>query len=154
MTPLKNDMELLPGWHLHFDEISYNHYKVLLRDAHGKTWAMSTSDVERAVVIGERYAFELERSTNKVWEYFIYDYTLLKLKAAGVDSDHKNGYAYGSWSIFTNGCSWTYSGRDDCFIIAPAEGIGFDFPHYKLSFGKELDFDYFQDVIRTLTQSV
>jgi len=107
-------LAVIPGWALHFDEISNNVFNVRLIDKHGRQASSTEAGFENALAKAEEYAYGLEMSINNYPNRFLFDYFLLKL---GTAVTYKGGsVAYGSWAIATEGKQLLLEGKDDLFV--------------------------------------
>jgi len=114
---IRNNTEILPGWTLTFDEVSNNVYKVNLTDKWGRQGGTTDSNLDKAIVTCEYYAFDIERQISKNWNKFLYDACLMKIDKSKIIEAIYHDEAFGSWYVTTHNKRIVFDGRDFVLLI-------------------------------------
>jgi hypothetical protein len=139
--------QILPGWKLHFEELSNNVYNVELRDSFGKVASTTDDNLERALGVCEGYAFDIEKQVSRNWSRFLFDYALLKVSDKSISEKKYHDQAFGSWFIVSNGKRLIYDGRDDVLIVEDLKDNVGDWAEYKAIAIKDLSFDKYNEFV-------
>jgi hypothetical protein len=145
---IKNQREILAGWILTFNEVSNNVYKVTLTDKFGRQAETTDSDLEKAIITVETYAFEIQKQILKDWSKFLYNTCILKLDEKIIVRREYHEDIFGSWSILLTDKRIILDNRESIFCIQFFENGWEDIKTIKLS---DLTFDNFTTAL-VLTQ--
>lgn len=112
---VKNQIEILAGWYLTFDEVSNNVYKVTLADNFGRQAETTDTNLVKAIATVETYAFDIQKQIVKGWNKFLYDTCILKLSDKIIVEKQYQNEAFDSWfilltnnRILLNGSKFTF----------------------------------------------
>lgn len=142
---MKNGQEILAGWTLSFEEVSNSVYNVKLTDKFGRKTETTDSDLHKALITVENYAFDIEKQISDGWNKFLYDTSILKLKDKVIIEKHYTEKAYCSWFILLNENKIILDGRDFYFCIQIYKNHWVDIETIKMS---ELTLDNFTNAIK------
>jgi hypothetical protein len=122
---------------LTFDEVSNNVYKVMLTDKLGRQAETTDTDLDKAIITVENYAFDIEKQISKNWNKFLYDTCIKKLGDKKIIEQQYHDEAFGSWYILLTDNRILLDGRDYLFCIQVYNNDWADTTTIKLS---ELNF--------------
>ena len=134
----------MPGWTLTFDEVSNNVYKVTLTDKYGRQAETTDTDLDKAIVTVQTYAFDIEKQISKNWNKFLYDTCIKKLGDKKIIEQQYHDEAFGSWYVLLTDNRILLDGRDYLFCIQVYKNDWADTTTIKLS---ELTFNNFVTAI-------
>jgi hypothetical protein len=112
-----NISEILPGWTLTLDEVSNNVFKVTLTDAIGRQVTTTDSDLEKALITVQTYAFDIEIQISKNWTKFLYETSIIKLGDKKIIKKEYHEKVFGSWYIILTKNRILLDARDHLFSI-------------------------------------